>query len=237
MQRLTEAWLEFCGVRCDAAGLTLMEMPSRPFSAKRGSTVAVPGRDGFLWLPEEASEGVSLSAVFETTDAFTPAGIAQWLSGAGLLRISDEPDRAWQAVCVEEAESVYRYLRFRRQTITVPFLAQPYRYHYPAVNEFSCTNGGTVVNPGSGASRPRVRVAGTGAGTVTIGGEMMEISNIGGLLYIDSDAMEATDGGGNLRNDRLTMDEFPLLAPGVNYVQWSGGVTDVRILPRYRDRA
>lgn len=234
MNRLTEAWFEFCGVRCDTKKVRLLHMPRRPAPAERGERIEVPGRSGFLWMPDGARNAIQIAVDCESMDGYTPESVASWLCGTtGFLRFSDEPNRAYKARLIDEYARENTFLRFDRQSFTLVFDCQPWRYIYPEPATITLASSGSVTNSGTVPSDPRIQVTCTGDVTLLIGAYPVEIS--GGSVIIDSELMEALSADGTLlANDRVTLDEFPKLLPGANAISWSGNVTSVTITPRSR---
>ena len=99
MNRLTEAWFEFAGIRSDAMHVRLLAMPRRHMPAQRGERVVVPGRSGYLWMPDGgAYDEIAITAQCATEDGYSPEAIAAWLAGDGELRFSDEPEKVESVV-------------------------------------------------------------------------------------------------------------------------------------------
>ncbi len=234
MKRLTEAWFEFGGVRCDEKHIRLMAMPKRPIPAHQGEKIEVPGRDGFLWKSNRsARSGMEIAVECSTLEGFSPDELAAWLRGDGLLRFSDEPDRAYRAHVIEEFVRESMFLRFDRQRFTVQFSCQPHRYIYPAADAETLTAPGVIENPGNTWSLPRITVEGSGDMTVYVGAYQIDIS--GGSVIVDSEMMDCFEPDGiTLANHRVTMDEFPRLLPMGNAVSWTGDVTKVTVEGRWR---
>lgn len=234
MRRLTEGWFEFGGVRCDDRHARLMAMPKRPIPARRGEAQEVPGMDGDLWKGEkDARLPIVISAECETTDGWSADELAEWLQGSGLLRFSDEPDRAYRARVTAGIPRENRFLSFDRQIFTVRFECQPHRYLYPAAEPTVLIAEGTVYNPGTAKSRPRITIEGSGDMTMAIGGQLIGVA--GGSVIIDSELQDCFDPDGvTLANGRVTLDEFPQMLVGANPVSWTGNVTKITIEGRWR---
>lgn len=234
MRRLTEAWFEFKGIRCESMGVRIMAMPKRPTAAEKGDRQTVPGRSGFLWMSENgAREAIELNLDCTSTDGYDADKVAEWLSGDGLLIFSDEPDRAYHARVIDEYSRESLFLRFDAQKFTVRFACQPHRYLYPAADIVRLTEQGNIKNPATAESLPRIVINGSGDMTVSIGGYQIDVS--GGSVIVDSDKMDCFDTDGiTLANNRVAMDEFPVLRPGSNAISWSGAVKNVAIEGRWR---
>ena len=233
MNRLTEAWFEFNGIRCDEKHIRMMAMPKRPIAAHQGERLEIPGRDGFLWKDNMARGAIEIAVECSTTDGYSADELATWLCGRGWLRFSDEPNRAYKAYVIEEFVRENTFLRFDRQRFTVQFSCQPHRYVYPSAEPSVLTTPDVIYNPGTADSLPRIKIEGSGDMTVYIGAYQIDVS--GGSVIIDSEMMDCFNADGiTLANSRVTMDEFPRLLPMGNAVSWNGSVTKVTIEGRWR---
>jgi len=261
MQRLGEAWFAYNGKQCAQMGLRLLRMPVRRAAERLGERAQALGRDGYLWMDGGAYAPVEIEAECMTADGADLRAAREWLMSAGEaeLLFSDEPDRAYLArAAAFEAENELDC--YERKRVAVRFICQPHRYLYPAAADIVLTAGGTVVNPGTAASEPRISVQATGDFILYVNGTAIEAGaapesldsadggpaeaglagqearNLGASVIIDSrlrDCLE-TDSV-TLANGRVIMADFPVLSPGPNAVSWTGAVTKVTITPRWRD--
>ncbi len=235
MNRLTDAWFEYAGTKSTDMGLRLLSMPRRYSPVANGLREEVPGRDGYLWIPDGSYMSVDISVDCETMDGYNLDEINAWLtqSGEDFLCFSDEPDRAYKAHVVDPYSAENRFLSFDRKRLAINFSCQPHRYEYPESEPVRMLEAGFVDNPGTIDSLPRVEVAATGDYTLTINGCVIDVT--GGSIIIDSELRDCLSIDGTaLANSRVTLSEFPTLSPGVNIVSWSGNVTAVDILRRVR---
>ena len=234
MQRLGEAWFAYNGKQCAQMGLRLLRMPVRRAAERLGERAQALGRDGYLWMDGGAYAPVEIEAECMTADGADLRAAREWLMSAGEaeLLFSDEPDRAYLArAAAFEAENELDC--YERKRVAVRFICQPHRYLYPAAADIVLTAGGTVVNPGTATSEPRISVEATGDFILYVNGTAIEA---GASVIVDSllrDCLE-TDGV-TLANGRVIMADFPVLSPGQNAVSWTGAVTKVTITPRWRD--
>lgn len=235
MKRLTESWFEFNGVKSTSMGVILRAMPRRPIPAKRGRKVTVPGRSGSLWIGEnDAYDPIEIPVKCESAAGYDSEKVAAWLKGrTGLLRFSDEPDRAYRAQCIASFARENKFLSFDTQLFTVEFDCQPHRYVYPAPAAVTLTSAGTITNAGAAESLPRIAITAAGDYAVTVNGYEIEIT--GGSAVIDSELEDCFDADGvTLANSRVTMSAFPCLTSGNNAVSWTGSVSSVTIERRSR---
>lgn len=239
MRRLTEGWFSFKGARCDAYGLRLLEMPERAFGGERGELAKANGRDGDLWQGEGAKDAFDISCVCETTDSFSTNRAHAWLSGAGDLVFSDESTRSYRARIIAIVPYENKFISFDKKIYTIVFHVQPYRYVYPEVSAFDAMVLATIDNPGTAYSLPKITIRAKGDITLSIGGNMIQLTGLNGGCVIDCEKEEVFDLSETLfLNSLATIEEFPKLMPGSNYISWTvsqgGSIIAIEILPRWR---
>lgn len=239
MIRLKEAWFEFNGQRSDNMGIMLTKMPTRGMAAERGAHQEVPGRSGAVWLSEGGYGTVEVRLECYVPDGSMDA-IAKWLTGSGLLRFSDEPDRAYEARIAKGFSRTNPMPRFTMQQFTVTFVCQPFRLLYPAAGAITITQSGTLIAPqGTAPAQPKVEIHGSGSFALTIGQTSMFFTDIREGIIVDSGLMDALDLSGSvLMNNYVSGDFFELDPGGVNTVSWiledSASISKVIVTPRWR---
>ena len=240
MKRLTEPWIEFKGTKNTALGVELLSMPQRPRPKAIGEYAEIAGR-GQVWIPGAETplyEPVTLSCtlVVERPDLYIDQVYA-WLTGEGLLRLGDDPNRAYYARVVKEMSCKPKSSRMTALELQPKFDCDPYRYVYPEPAAIIASNGSTIANPGTAPSEPRITVTGSGDITLTIAGQLVELHGVSGGRVIDSRMRDVYESDGlTLCNDKAVIegDAFPTLPPCNSAITWTGSVTAVQILPRWR---
>lgn len=234
MKRLTEAWFEFAGVRCNEIGIRLQSMPKRPVPAKQGQKIEIDGQNGFLWQGiQGAYNPIRIDVECTTTDVFSADVLAGWLAESGLLRFSDEPDRAYDARVIGEFMRESMHFGFDQEKFIIPFECQPLKYVYPAALPLTMTEPGIVNNYGTAFSAPKITIEGTGNIQLIIGDKNIDVT--GGGVIIDSDLEDCFEPDGlALANNRVTLEEFPRLQPGKTAISWTGDVNRVIVDGRWR---
>ena len=228
-------WVEFAGHKNTEYGVELLSMPTRPHPALKGDSIDIPGRDGKLFMSEDAYDRVLVSLRMIAVNGNMDA-VNDWLTGSGKLRFGDEPNRAYDAMVTKEFSVSNRNDRLVGREFSVTFDCSPYRYEYPETAAVTLTtSGGIVTNPGTVYSQPRIKLTGSGDITLGIGEYSIEATGLTDGAIIDSDLQEVFSLDGlESRNAYFTMDEFPRLSPGTNIISWTGNVTKVEIEPRGR---
>lgn len=228
-------WFEFAGHRCTEYDVRMISMPTRPHPARKGDLIDVPGRDGKLFIDGDAYDRILVTLrVIAVGDMDAVNG---WLTGSGLLRFGDMPNRAYHATITKEFSMSSRIARLRGQEFTITFDCDPFRYVYPESSALTVTTSGEMItNPGTAYSLPRIKVTGSGDFTLVVNGYQIDGYGITGGAIIDCELMDVFDlTGTNVLNSSFAMDEFPRLSAGGNIISWVGdGVTSVEITPRWR---
>ena len=238
MKKLESVWFEFAGARNTDKGVRLLSLPVRYHPAERGELIQVPGRDGYLWAADGAYDNVLTRVQCQTADDADMAAVSAWLRGAGELRFSDDPDRCYRARVTKEFSRSAAMNRFVNQTFTVTFDCQPFLYHREVADIILTASPATITNPGTYKSAPRLTIEGTGDAALTIGTQIVEVTELAGGVIIDSELGECFDlTQSMLLNGKVTLldDGFPVLQPGANIISWTGAVTKITIAPRWRD--
>ena len=222
-------------------GVKMLEMPKRGLPFLRGRYQAVSGMDGGAFITDGTYENIEVSFSFDVTDRDSVPAVDAWLAGAGPLIFSDEPDRAYDARLNKAFNRRAISKRLDGQRYAVAFTCAPFKRQYPAPEAIELTAAGTIVNPGSAPSQPRVTIAGSGDFSVTIGLETLFFSDVsGGGIIVDSELMDAFSyDGTELANDHFSGQPFQIL-PGSNNVSWTvedgSSISKITILPRWRWR-
>lgn len=153
-----------------------------------------------------------------------------------------KPTEGYQKLKVDTDEGYYRMARvvaMPENAVRLGFLApfsltfdcKPQHYLDSGDEEVTATNGGTITNPTSQQSFPIIRLEGSGAGSITVNGHTVSVTNADGAI-IDSELMKGyTQGTGDLVVARGS--DFPVLNAGANSISWTGGVSGAYITPRW----
>lgn len=237
MARNDKLWFEFCGIRSSDMDCWLTEYPERGLARAKGIEQNVSGRNGTLWIPENAREDYPLTLRVKFGKNANINFVRAWLAGIGNLVICDEPSISYREARLDKHFEGSRFLPgCVAQRAELHFLVSPYRYVYPEIEPKDYTASGAYINnPGTAPSAPRIIITGEGDFTVTINAQLMEFKGVTGGIIVDSDLMDCLNMDGITPANHLAMmDEYPLLQPGDNVIRWTGDVAKVTITPRWR---
>ena len=237
-----EPYFIFRGIDSRDIGVVVEDMFDVHRPKRNVQTIQVPGRDGRLTQDDGTYDTYTISGKVNCFGA-PLSDVYAWLSGSGDLILGDEPTRSIRASATAQIKNT----RFRcdgcYDSLQVSFDCQPFRYHVEqteGANDIILpASPATVSNPGTHKSAPRLTIEGTGDAVLTIGTQILEVTDLAGGVIVDAELCECFDLTETaLRNERVTLmdDSFPVLHPGANIISWTGdGVTKITITPRWRD--
>ena len=196
----------------------------------------IPGRNGDLLI-----ESGRLTNLSHTYEAFIfenfRVNLSEFqnhlLSQIGYQRLEDtyHPDEFYLAVYnsgMEVATSGDLHVG----TFTVTFNRKPQRFLKSGEQVHTFLSSGNLFNPTKQVAKPLIRVYGTGS--LTIAGEVIEITSNPGYIDLDSEIEDAHMGATNCNGlIRLASDDFPLFQPGRNSIGCGSGISKVEITPRW----
>lgn len=235
--------ITFAGISSDSVNLIVERYPARPIPSRRYTVQTIPGRSGSLLMDEEAFNNIEQAYEIyirengATTFQESVTAAAAWLlAPSGYQRLVDsyDPDIYRMAYFSGTASITNALNRLGRATIK--FNCKPWRYLNSGDTAVTVSGSGSLTNPTQFASRPKIVLTGTGAGTIGIGSYTVTLSDCEDGLTIDCETMDCYTGSVN-RNSWITLSptyEYPELVPGVNNVEITGSITAAAITPYWR---
>ena len=238
-------YFEYSGIRSSDMGLRIES--KNVFSAPQYDVdfLKIPGRDGDL-----ISGGGRFPNVQITYSVFLPAkttselaqkitAVKAWLySGLNSYHaLSDTYDTAFFRYGVFAGKLDIEDELNRIGLCTISFSCKPYRYDEAGTQTVTITGpSGTLVNPYPFVSKPYLRIEGNGTGTLTVQSDgnnaTWNFRSIDGYVESDSEQMNFHKGA-EPKNDTVTGSGFPLLYPSENTISFTGGITAVKVIPRW----
>lgn len=238
MKRLTEAWFSFNGVDSRDMGVMLKQMPTRYMPGRSVTRKKAAGVDGSYAYGDNSygDARVSLECDFRDDSKLTEA--LAWLTGEGELIFSDEPNLVYDASIEKEYSRASISPRMTGQRMTVTWTCKPFRRIIPEADPITLTASGTVLNPGTVYSQPRITIVGNGDFSVSINTQTMFFNDVEDGIILDCALMDAfTADGALLANDHVSGAFFRMDA-GANLFSWlvedGSAVESITIEPRWR---
>lgn len=200
---------------------------------------AVPGRNGDLVQDTGSYQNVPRAyeiAVGSLEKQYSEmAGlIANWLhTPSGYARLEDSYEPLYFRLAMYKESNILTNLMQHAGRVTIKFDCKPQRYLKSGEAKIILTGAGSVVNPTPYNALPIIRIKGSGAGVVNVGGYTITISSIVNYIDIDSGIQDSYNVSTNLNNYVTLSKSYPKLVPGSNVISFSGGVTSVEVTPRW----
>lgn len=230
-------WFYLDGEDSRDYGIYLMVPPPILSAEPDIEFINVPGRDGSLTLDHGGFKDADIDMECYIKNVSRIGEAYGFMSGNKKMVISTNPNRSYKAVFYRQAQSEHVVRNMNAQSMIVPVRLKPFRYFEPAPKAEKITTSGTgIINPGSARSAPRITINGSGNIAMMIGQYTMEFVSVSSGIIIDSDARQLLNIDGITKALKQDIEEFPLLEPGMNYVQWTGNIESIEIEPRWRDR-
>lgn len=227
-------YLTFNGLRSSDYGVFISGAGTFPAPEYDETRVQVPGRNGDLLFDNHRFKNHTISFPAFIREDFADAYrdfINAFKSQTGYRQLTTSYDRGY-----------FRYASFagavtpepgpanRSGHFTLNFYAKPQRFLTAGNQNTTLTGSGSITNPTAYASRPLLRVVGTG--TLTVNGTTVTINSAGSYTDIDCDIQDCFRGSVNC-NGNVSISDFPTLSPGANAIVLGAGITSVRITPRW----
>lgn len=210
-----------------------VDTPIVPPMAQQRYTTWNTGIDSDASSPDDVFEDITISFsayLFFRQNDFNLSEIYAFLAGKKNLQFSRYLNRFFKIKQLAGVEPS-RSQDGNKISFVISFVCDPFKYH--TVNPETAVSGGTIENPGTRFSRPVYKITHSGACTLTVNGEVLEISaGAASPIYIDSSRMFAHDANG-VNQTRNTKGNFPFLQPGTNTISTTG--TALSITGNWRD--
>lgn len=196
--------------------------------------IAIAGRNGELTLFNNRYENIQISYDVAIMDDFKTSAreIAAWLlSDIGYHTLTDTYDSTYYREGRYLGDVGYiTYCLYTYGTATITFDCKPQKWLTSGQTSTSYTADTTITNSYAFASKPLIRIYGTG--TLTVGDYTVVVNTIvSSYVDVDCETMQCYEGTTNC-NSNVEIDEFPQLEPGDNAITLTD-ITQVDITPRW----
>lgn len=205
--------------------------------ARKLETVQVPGRNGDLHMEQDAFHNYTQPyEIYFHGPAASPEqahAIKAWLMGSkGYRRLEDVYDPAhFRLAAFSGPMDISNWLN-KYGRCTVQFDCKPQAFLKSGEAAVSLNGPASLHNPCAFASKPLIRVFGSGSGVLAVNETEVTIHAIDQYVDLDCDLQNAFRDLEN-KNSEIYAPEFPQLVPGENTVSWTGGISRVEIIPRW----
>ncbi|ANS46773.1 hypothetical protein BM86_08620 [Bacillus thuringiensis] len=211
-------------------GITMVERPVISTAKQKVEQIEVPGRHGSL-TKKGAFEDVPLQIKFNVLEDENIKPLIRrmkpWLlNGKTLFFTDDDVYRKMKHVEIGDiANEIEEYGEF-----VVDFTLDPFAYTEDV--NLKMTKPGSIYNPGTMASEPKLWIVGDGTLRITINGVSFQLKDVKGSVVVDSERLEAYSDTVSMNHKMIG--DFPIFQIGENKIDWSGSIQSISIRPRWR---
>ena len=227
-------YFKFNGVRSSDFGLIISGKDIYSAPAPDVSFVSVPGRNGDVLIDENRFNNITVSydVAFRNVKSRASA-IKLWLCRAGYFVLTDTYQPEYFRMAAFSSNLKIDELIENVGHAQISFNCKPFMYSFAGRETITLTEPGTATNPEAFASLPYIKIIGGGDITLFIGNRSYSLADVSSYIELDSELMAAYKGS-VLCNDKINFKEFPMLPTGKSNISWTGAVTQVEIVPRWR---
>lgn len=204
-------------------------------------SIPIPGRNGELTIDNGRYKNVTVEYsgwIAEDFEAnILKARQLLCYGNGGYYRLEDDyhPDEFRMARFVGplEVQGIASSGDYLAAALSIKFDCMPHRFLKSGEEVITLTaaSGTNVINPTSMPALPLITVHGSGEGTIIHNlSTEITVGNIDGSVTMDSEIMRAYKG--NVPKDD-TVSDFLVFDRRTNYIQFSGGITSIEIIPRW----
>jgi predicted phage tail component-like protein len=227
-------YFEFNGVRSSDFGLIISGKDIYSAPAPDVSFVSVPGKNGDVLIDNARFNNVTVSYTVAFRNVKSrAAAIKLWLCRVGYYVLIDTYQPAYFRMASFSSNLKIDELIENVGQAQISFNCKPFMYSFAGQETITLTEPWTVINPEAFLCLPYIKIIGSGDITLFIGAHAYAIRSVESYIELDSELMAAYKGS-VLCNEKINFTEFPVLSPGESNISWTGAVTQIEIVPRWR---
>ena len=222
------------GTRSDAMHILYNERTPIIRPEERVNHITIPGRAGEL----TQVEGENIFNSYIQTKTITVEGkenvqaAETWLNGSGAVSFDCQPELQQQARVINAVTFQRHSKNANFYTGEVQFYCEPIK-RLRAEEDITITASGTALNnPGTLPAFPEIRIEGSGAVSVSIGGKTLIIPECVSGWTADSENQWILENGVPQMN--AWQGKFPQIPAGESTILFTGNITKLTITPRWR---
>lgn len=219
----------FNGTASTTYDITVKKLPSIVMPERDIESISIDGRNGNLHIDYETYNSYNTTMEIIINDLTELDTIKAWLTGIGTIIFSDRPTIQYE--CVIKNQLPYDMYAYNSKIVPIQMELSPIGLSTTETTVTKTTDPATFVVGGTYATKPTLEVKGSGTVIINLNGASFTLLNCDSTAYIvDCDLQNVTKDGLNANNQFYG--DFPELIVGTNDLQWTGTVTEVKIIYR-----
>ena len=227
-------WFKWNGTRSDAKNIIMNAPVPIIKPEERVGHITIPGRAGELtvtegddiWQSYIQTVGIAVNGAANVPD------VENWLKGEGNVIFHCQPglQQAARVIGAVTLEKHSAHLDWWEGD--VQFYCSPIKRDPTETTIEVTSSGATINNPGDMDAFPLIEVTGSGAITVSCGGNVLSIPSCTSGWVIDSENEWILASGVPIGG--VCSGDFPVLRKGSNTLAFTGSITKLTVTPRFR---
>lgn len=229
----------FNGKSGDDFHLVVERYPDVILPSRKQEKVAIKGRNGDLLIQQDAFDNVQQRYdIYISAESIRLPNVthkvAEWLCVKGYQRLEDSYWRDFFRLASFSGGIEIANILNRFGKATIDFDCKPQRFYKFGDQFIQMTNTQILHNPSPFTAKPLIVVQGSGAGTISDGTHTLSLTNCNNIT-IDCDAMQIYQqvGSAIINKNLYGSGAFPELTEGDSRVFWTGGITSMKLKPRW----
>lgn len=227
-------------------GIILTAPPPRIIPARDVDVYSIPGRSGDLIVDKGRYRNYTLPCrcailpkAGKTLRQAVTAALPFLEPTAGYRRFETTYDSSYYMEARIAGDINVDSIVEQGGTFQLKLDCKPQRYLTSGETALNFTSSGLLNNPTPRASYPLIELTGSISGLVKIGSETLTIvfpDQTGHTIQVDCELREAweiVDGAEIPSNAYVGSSSFPVIKPGTNQIEITGGIDSVRVYPRW----
>lgn len=216
--------------------ITIENIPTIPAANIKYETIEIEGGENLTKIKGFSDIEIPFNFVYKATEEeylMKKSRIDNWLLSAisKELFYSLDEYKTYKVKQIKIGETKTTIRKVRRFTVTFTFAGLKYLTNGLKAQIIMAS--GTILNNfGTYESKPLFKIYGSGNITININGISFSVNNMVDYVVIDSEIKECYKG--NLNFGKNMTGNYPVFSVGKNIITWSGSVTKIEIIPRWR---
>lgn len=212
-------------------GLIVSSLGRRQRAEEQIDVFEIPYRDGNLHNHSGKYNSYEREMILSIKDKTQRSAIFNWLKGRGKLITSDDSGGYFNASVMPGIDVSKISRKF--DELRVSFECDPFFYLDSGTDTISHTTSPIeLINLGTVTAAPYIKITGSGAVVLTIGSVATTFTV---STYIECDSLLSLCYKGTVNAGSSMVGEFPMIPTGTVAISWTGTVSKVEIIPRWRE--
>jgi phage-related protein len=225
------SWIEFKNNTTDDYGLIVVSLGRRQRAEEQIDSYEIPYRNDELIIHSQTYKPYIREIELASKEKAKFPLVNAWLNGRGKLKTSIDENGYFIASVISGLP--YEQMMNSVDSFQVGFKVNPFFYLDSGDDSINITMQTTIYNPGTIYSDPYIKITGSGNVDLIINDTIYSFTGIDGYIEINSDLK--TVYRDTLNQGSKMYGNFPILEVGENIIAWTGTVTSVEIIPKWRE--